>query len=165
MLGFVDALCGEGSFLRKGLVVVLPTVSRRQLLRGGLFGLGALVAVSSWPSLLGLASKALVPANLTFASFSRHVGTTFRVHVGPNRSVDLKLVQVTQLARPTAGVIPASSREGFTLQFAGPSADPFKQGTYTVDHSALGTSQIFLVPARPAGSNQSYEAVFNRLWS
>src|SRR5580693_8617400 len=108
MLGFVDALCGEGWFLRKGLVVVLPTVSRRQLLRGGLFGLGALVAVSSWPSLLGLASKALVPANLTFASFSRHVGTTFRVHVGPNRSVDLKLVQVTQLARPTAGVIPAS---------------------------------------------------------
>jgi hypothetical protein len=145
--------------------VVLPTVSRRQLLRGGLFGLGALVAVSSWPSLFGLALKAQVLGEPSSASFMRQIGSTFRVRVDPNRSVDLKLVQVTQLLRPTRGVIPASSREGFTLQFAGPSADPFKQGTYTVDHSALGTSQIFLVPARPAGSNQSYEAVFNRLWS
>src|SRR6202521_2808314 len=32
-----------------------------------------------------------------------------------------------------------AERWGFTLQFIGPSADPFKQGTYTVDHSALGT--------------------------
>lgn len=144
---------------------MLPTVSRRQLLRGGLFGLGALVAVSSWPSLLGLAFKTRVPAELTSASFASHIGSTFRARVEANRSVDLKLVQVTQLPRPPGGVIPASNREGFTLQFAGPSADPFKQGTYTVEHSALGTSQIFLVPTRPAGSNQPYEAVFNRLWS
>ena len=144
--------------------MVLPTVSRRQLLRGGLFGLGALVAVSSWPSLLGLASRARVPASLTYDSFAGQIGTTFRVHL-ENRAVDLKLVQVTQLARPTGGVIPAASREGFTLNFSGPSADPFKQGTYSVDHSALGTSQIFLVPARPAGSHQPYDAVFNRMWS
>jgi uncharacterized protein DUF6916 len=52
-----------------------------------------------------------------------------------------------------------AERWGFTLQFIGPSADPFKQGTYTVDHSALGTSQIFLVPARPTRSAQPYEAV------
>ncbi len=145
--------------------MVLPTVSRRQLLRGGLFGLGALVAVSSWPSLLGLASKALRPADLTFASFSSHVGSTFRVQVTPNRSVDLKLAQVTHLPRPTGGVIPAANREGFTLQLTGPSADRFEQGTYTVDHPVLGASQIFLVPARPAGPNQPYEAVFNRLWA
>lgn len=151
--------------MRKGLDVVTPTISRRQLLRGGLFGLGALVAVSSWPSLLGLASKARVRAELTSASFTSHVGSTFRVRIEPNRSVELKLVRVNQLPRPEGGVIPASNREGFTLQFTGPSADPFKQGTYTVDHSALGTSQIFLVPARPTGSNQPYDAVFNRLWS
>ena len=144
---------------------MLPTISRRQLLRGGLFGLGALVAVSSWPSLLGLASKARVAAELTSASFASQLGTTFRVRVEPNRSVDLKLVQVTHLPRPTGGVVPASGREGFILQFTGPSANPFKQGTYTVEHSALGTSQIFLVPARSTGSAQPYEAVFNRLWS
>lgn len=105
-----------------------------------------------------------MPAQLTHDVFASQIGTAFRVHV-ENRAVDLKLVQVTQLARPTGGVIPAASREGFTLNFSGPSADPFKQGTYTVEHAALGTSQIFLVPARSTGSNQPYDAVFNRLWS
>lgn len=143
----------------------LPTVSRRQVLRFGLFGLGAVVAVFNWPSLLGQASRGRPTAELTQPAFAGHVGSKFRVQVGTNRSVDLKLVQVVPLPRPARGVLPSATGDGFTLHFNGPSANPFQQGTYTVDHSALGSSQIFLVPARPTESNQPYEAVFNRLWS
>jgi hypothetical protein len=143
----------------------LPTVSRRQVLRAGLFGLGAVVAAFSWPSLLGHGSRTRVSSELTQSAFTGHVGSTFQVHVAPNRSVDLKLVQVVPLPRPVGGVLPSANGTGFTLHFIGPSANPFNQGTYAVDHSALGSSQIFLVPARPTGSNQPYEAVFNRLWS
>lgn len=51
----------------------------------------------------------------------------------------------------------------FSALFTGPASNPLRQQTYRLQHAALGTFSVFLVPVGRPGREVSYEATFNRL--
>ena len=63
------------------------------------------------------------------------------------------------------GNIPKPSQQVivcFTLRFQGEGSQ-LKQNTYTLEHPALGTFPLFIVPAGPEANPPTYTAVFNQL--
>ena len=101
---------------------------------------------------------------LSRMAFSGAAGSDFEVRVGALQTSTVKLTSVTDLVLPAGAPPPAPGKEGFALLFTGLSKQAFAQGTYTLDHPALGSFPLFLVPVGPVGSSTSYEAVINRLW-
>jgi hypothetical protein len=141
------------------------SVTRRRLLAGMAGGIGGLAFVGLLPALEELLGKTLVAAELTQGAFAPLVGTNFRVSAAHGRMATLRLISVRTLAAPDGrwtGPIPTG--EGFAPLFSGSVSEGFGQGTYTVDHRSLGSFAMFLVPVGPAGPDQRYEAVFNRMW-
>ena len=94
------------------------------------------------------------------SAFSSYLNSIFRLYTGYS-SVDVMLVQVDDM-EPKVKWTPAGG-ECFSLVFVGGSV-ALSQGTYRVEHPALGSFQLFLVPG---GSDkygaQSYVAIINRL--
>jgi hypothetical protein len=74
----------------------------------------------------------------------------FRVHPSEGPPFELELVRVTEIPREPGGRAP------FSLEFAGGPSPPLPQRIYRVEHDALGTLEIFLVPI----ASDRYEAVF-----
>jgi hypothetical protein len=140
-------------------------VTRRRLLAGFAGGVGGLAVFGLLPALESLTGKPRAAVELTEGTFTRLVGTSFRVGVAADRAVTLKLISVRPLAaRSGLPTSPAPTGEGFAPLFSGSLSEGFGQGTYTVDHRSMGRFEMFLVPVGPAGPDQRYEAVFNRLW-
>lgn len=128
-------------------------------------GIGGLALAGLLPALEGIIGKTVGAGELTHVTFARLVGTSFRVSVAPGRTATVRLISVRTLAAPGgrwAG--PVATGEGFAPLFSGSLTEGFGQGTYTVGHQILGSFAMFLVPVGPAGPDQRYEAVFNRLW-
>src|SRR5262245_40198427 len=88
------------------------------------------------------------------AVFSSYLGSTFTVHVSQRKSVDLKLIDVSQLSPAVPG------KDGFSLVFQDSAADRLRSGLYEIEHAALGTLSMMLGPVNQSGTN--YEAVINR---
>jgi Domain of unknown function (DUF6916) len=80
--------------------------------------------------------------------------------IDPEQHTTIVLDAVDRL--PTS---PGSPRtDPFSLTFLGPPGDHLPQALYTLEHPALGTLTIFLVPIGPdpgAHGRHRYEAVFN----
>jgi hypothetical protein len=152
------------------------SITRRKFLRAG-----TLVALSAAVPLKGAllvsgqtrkGSKGLPGAGLTSQSpsdllgsysksaFSSYLNSIFRLHTGYS-SVDVTLVQVDDTEPQAKGT--SAGGECFSLVFVGGSV-ALSQGTYQVEHPALGSFQLFLVPggADRYGA-QSYVAIINRL--
>ena len=97
-------------------------------------------------------------ASLTEKEFSQHVNTKFRVNLDAENRVDLELVEVKGYAgRPDD----QQGMERFSLYLTGPAQPFLPQSTYSLDHDAMGTFDLFLVPIKPEGEGSRYEAVFN----
>ena len=96
-------------------------------------------------------------AELTEAEFSKHVSTKFRATVG-EEAVDLELAQVKGYAGHAED---QKGMERFSLFFTGPDKPLLPQATYSLEHDAMGTFGLFLVPIKPDGEGSRYEAVFN----
>ena len=89
------------------------------------------------------------------AIFRQHVNTIFHVGAGPDR-VQLQLAEV-------AGEQISRGIQQFSLFFHGPAGRLLPQGTYSLDHDALGSLALFIVPV--IGSNDErivYQACFSR---
>lgn len=54
-------------------------------------------------------------------------------------------------------------QERFSLTFIGPSEPLLQQGTYELQHEAMGSLNLFLVPIGKDERGIRYEAVFNRI--
>ena len=89
-------------------------------------------------------------ATLTLADFSPLLGETFRMAGDGDGPLEVELVEVTELPREPGGRAP------FSLVFRGGPTPPLPQRIYRVEHAALGTIEIFLVPI----AADRYEAVF-----
>jgi hypothetical protein len=80
-------------------------------------------------------------------------------------SVRLELVEIHDLAphpgRSGEESGPSAKPKSFSLLFRGPAGTPLAQGTYSVEHEAMGSFVIFIVPVSRDGNGMSYEAVFN----
>ena len=97
-----------------------------------------------------------MPATLTAAEFSKHLNTTF--HVANQQPVDLELTNVKSYLskeHEEAGM------ERFSAFFSGPQNPYLAQGIYSLEHEAMGTFELFLVPIASNQKGFQYEAVFN----
>jgi len=94
--------------------------------------------------------------NFTKDTFSPHIGELFQVSVDPATSLQLELCEV--IGRGSEKEI--GKREPFSLIFQGPAEPVFPQSIYVMEHGAIGTFSLFLVPIGPKGKGMLYEAVF-----
>jgi hypothetical protein len=102
----------------------------------------------------------------TKSTFTPYVNTKFRVHLAPSNTRGLKLIGVSDYINSVSRLdAPASlpGAECFSLLLTIPSGKPFAQDTYLVEHAALGTFYMFVVPVSAPGKNLDYyEAVIYR---
>jgi hypothetical protein len=94
----------------------------------------------------------------TEEEFRRHLGTKFGVRVQAPRPVELELDEVKGYR---AGANEASSMERFSLFFYGPGDLMLPQGTFELEHPAMGELLLFMVPVGQDARGFRYEVVFN----
>jgi hypothetical protein len=139
-------------------------ISRRIFIKTA--SVAAIVAATLGKStLVSLAQEAFQPgandplANYTQATFTQYINSIFRLHAFTTVDVTLTKVEDTL---PTT-VSREGGRESFLLHFRGGSVK-LPQDTYVVEHAALGTFKLFLVPnGADQNGAQGYVATINRL--
>src|SRR4051795_10411549 len=92
-------------------------------------------------------------AELSAEDFEPCDGEIFRLATG-GQAFELKLVEVRRLGQ--------ALRQGgaFALMFLSPPGPILRQATYPIEHPALGTMELFIVPLGPKDGANRYEAVF-----
>jgi hypothetical protein len=94
-------------------------------------------------------------ANYTKATFISYLNSVFQLHT-VSGVVAVTLLNVDDMAPPKGG-------ECFSLLFRG-GGSALRQDTYTIDHAALGTFKLLLVPVGTDDNGaQGYLATINRL--
>jgi hypothetical protein len=139
------------------------SISRRIFIKAGT--LTAIAAgISLKPALFVLAQGQIAPisdplSNYTQATFEQYVNSIFTLRRFVTVEVVLEKVEDTLSPK----VSRAGGRESFTLHFRG-GGTALRQDTYVLDHPALGTFSLFLVPSgADENGAQGYVAVINRL--
>jgi hypothetical protein len=92
-------------------------------------------------------------AALRIDDFAPHLDAVFDMEL-PAGVVPLKLVKADPAGE--------SGRVGgaFSLLFVGPKGASLPQAIYPVQHPALGTMEIFVVPIGPLSGGNGYQAIF-----
>lgn len=93
--------------------------------------------------------------NFTLDTFVPHLNSTFRLNHESAGTVELKLVDATDV-----GSTPRQLQ--FSIVFRGPLDTPLVQAIYNVEHEKIGTFDLFIVPIKRDGNGIYYEAIFNR---
>jgi hypothetical protein len=138
--------------------------SRRRFLKyaaGGMAGI-ALFTLDSGRSIskFSIESAAMDSLNrLERSVFAQHLGEIFTIRRGALDTVDIELVEVSDFLHQDTHPV----SESFSIVFRGSKYHPLEQGTYEVEHSAIGTFFLFIVPIYHEEGSLNYEAVFNRL--
>jgi hypothetical protein len=135
-------------------VGALAAVAASMSLKPGLAVLG-----QDLPGKIGAPSSPDPLANYTQATFTQYVGSIFTLR--SRVRIELTLTRVVDsLPRKVART---GGRESFELHFRG-GATALGQDTYVLEHPALGTFMMFLVPSGADDNGaQGYIAVINRL--
>ena len=92
---------------------------------------------------------------VTKDTFEPIKGDIFRLALSDDEHVPLELAAVLG-----TGLQGLASREQFSLHFRGPATPELPQRIYRLQHSELGTLEIFLVPIKRDAGGMTYEAVF-----
>lgn len=98
---------------------------------------------------------------LTSANFEPFLRQGFRVHLESRESLEVELIEVSDLAPPAPGSERSLRGQPFCIVFRGPKDVPLPQKIYRVDHEKTGPLELFLVPIGPCREGLCYEAVFN----
>lgn len=138
--------------------------SRRRFLKyaaGSMAGIALLVLDSGRSiSKLGIESATMDSLKrLERSTFAQHLGEIFTIRRGALDTVDIELIEVSDFLHKDTHPV----SESFSIVFRGPRYHPLEQGTYEVEHNAIGTFFLFVVPIYPEEGSLNYEAVFNRL--
>jgi hypothetical protein len=138
------------------------TVSRAQFLKVcGLAFLGAGADIGVLHGLPGEAPTAsAMPGRVrmqdaTAQLFREHLNTEFRVQSADGISAGLVLAELSE-RDITKNV------EQFSLIFHAPAGAALPGGTHTLQHSALGAFDLFMVPVGPGVRRTVYQACFSR---
>ncbi len=94
---------------------------------------------------------------LELADFEPQIGTVFRIQLSDG-ALELELLEAAP--HPHLPHAPGA-RRGFSLVFRSRLAGHLPQAIYRLEHDAMGTMDLFLVPIGPQGGGMRYEAVFN----
>ena len=87
--------------------------------------------------------------------FAPHVNTTFRLLRGDEEPLELELIEIG------GGAGRYEDSYSFSLVFRGGLHFRLGQHIFTLEHPALGTLDLFLVPIARDPDGFRYEAVFN----
>ena len=77
--------------------------------------------------------------------FTGHVGSRFRIEIGPDEYVDATLIEA-EVVDSGSGHADAAARVPFSLLFELPENVELTQQTYNVSQEQLGEWPLFLVP-------------------
>ena len=155
--------------------------SRRSFLRtGSMIGLGALLTGRLSSTVFGQKHSQDFESGLGFvipkevlndplykitrAMFTDNLRTKFTFNLGEVRLTEMTLIEVNNENPPFAKIDGTSSRDCFSLVFRGPRDLPLRQGTYTLEHSKLGTFKLLVVPGDTDRLGTRYGAIINRLY-
>lgn len=94
--------------------------------------------------------------SLTVDAFASRIGERFRLTADAGTTLTVELIDATTLGSPGS----ARGRTPFSLLFRGPMTPVLPQRIYRLDHDALGTLDLFLVPIGPRDGGMVYEAIF-----
>lgn len=92
---------------------------------------------------------------VTKDTFEPRKGETFTLTDEAAGEVELKLTEVLG-----TGLRGSAEREQFSLYFQGPREPALPQRIYRLEHAAMGTMDLFLVPVARDAEGSTYEAVF-----
>jgi len=96
--------------------------------------------------------------SLTINDFADKIGQPFKIRFEENVEVDLTLSKVD----PGKYKSPVGGREPFSLIFNGPENLRLSQGAFPLEHEALGSLPIFIVPVgQNADGTILYQAIFS----
>ena len=93
--------------------------------------------------------------SFTIETFAPLVGEAFRIRPDDASSLEANLIS----AEPHGGRA-GDSRTPFSIVFRGPSQPVLAQMTYRMEHAALGSFELFIVPIGPDETGMRYEAIF-----
>lgn len=94
--------------------------------------------------------------HLTRDQFAEHLNSTFKIYLTPDATVDAELTEVSEIRK-------RPRQEAFSLLFLALTQTPFEQAAYKIEHPALGSDILFLVPIERVKRGIVYEVLFNRL--
>jgi hypothetical protein len=92
---------------------------------------------------------------LTLETFAPRIGDRFQISAGEGPTIDATLIEAAPLGASARG-----GRQPFSIVFLGPRSPVWPQRIYRVDHEALGSCDLFLVPIGPRDGGMQYQAVF-----
>ena len=95
-------------------------------------------------------------ADLTHAEFSQNTNTTFQVQADEKTTVELELIEVSEIK-----LYP--QQEEFSVLFRGPLTAFLDQGARNFKHDQMGEFELFVVPIKQDADGFHYEAIFNRI--
>lgn len=102
--------------------------------------------------------------HFTTETFAARVGETFQFFPDGAVGVPTRLVEVTPLGGSATGSAvgagPVGRGQAFSLVFRTARDVRVPQRIYRLEHPALGTFELFLVPIGPDAEGMRYEAVF-----
>jgi hypothetical protein len=87
--------------------------------------------------------------------FLKHLNTKFRVFFDGVQPTEVELTEVSELRQKPR-------YEAYSLVFLAPKTIPPMQMLYRVEHDALGTMDLFLVPFEETENSFAFEALFNQ---
>ena len=95
---------------------------------------------------------------LRVEDFAPRIGERFRLSADADHSLDATLVEATVLGGGSRAQ--AARRAPFSVMFLGPPQPVWAQRIYRVEHDAMRSFDLFLVPLGPRDGGMMYEAVF-----
>ena len=99
-------------------------------------------------------------AKLESADFVAVLNQPFELRLEASRSLEMELLEVTELGLDSTDDQPSSKRRPFSIVFRGPREPLLPQRIHRVAHEKLGALDLFLVPIGPDHDGMCYEAVF-----
>ncbi len=95
-------------------------------------------------------------SELSQEDFAKYLYTNFQIRLSKAATLEVELCEIEENQMKELF-------ENFVLVFRGVHTTQLKQGTYTFEHTQLGTLQIFIVPAGSEANMRYYNAVFFRI--
>lgn len=95
-------------------------------------------------------------SSLQHAVFAAYLNTVFRVYVDDANTIEVALIEVSELHL-------SPRQERFAIVFRGPNDTFLGQGLRRFSHDQIGEFDLFLVPISRGDQGTNYEAVFNRI--
>ena len=96
----------------------------------------------------------------TVATFAEHLGDTFRISPDSSSSIEVELIEATDLSERSGRTPTEGRRRPFSIVFRGPGNLLLPQRIYPLEHHTIGAFELFLVPIGPDAQGLRYEAIF-----